>query len=89
MNSPQYNMFKVKESFRAPYTTEFGIWYKGITDLLDSVIEGKISRDSAVDILKGNFGISTNLVYKFVDEHIVYGKVMKSRMKKMKEENND
>ena len=44
-------MFKVKESFRAPYTTEFGIWYKGITDLLDSVIEGKISRDSAVDIL--------------------------------------
>ena len=35
-------MFKVKESFRAPYTPEFGIWYRGITDLLDSVIEGKI-----------------------------------------------
>jgi len=76
-------MFKVQESFSAPKTPKFSVWYQGIQRILDEVQEQEKSIGEATDQLKDVYGIQLQTADMLVKEAFQYGEDFREKLKNL------
>tara|TARA_Y100000004_G_scaffold55511_1_gene61777 strand:- start:1555 stop:1824 length:270 start_codon:yes stop_codon:yes gene_type:complete len=83
VDSPQKNMHKLQESFSAPKTPKFGIWYDGVQRTLSEVAENRISVGEGMDTLKEKYGLRIETANSLCREAEEYGKEMEARLDRL------
>ena len=82
-NSPSENLFKVQESFSAPKTPKFSVWYQGIQRVLEEVQEQNKSIGEALDQLKDVYGLRLDTADMLTKEAFKYGQEIRDKLKNL------